>query len=176
MNKIYEEITDKEYDMNGLIELINNQYHKIQYNIFKSVLEPRIEAKTNNKTRPNLDDKDIQVLNIPPDIFKKLYADLIHRWEAKQQQQPQPAPKPKPKPTLQPKALISAQDYILNEIVMKETDPTPKTKEEIDLLTTFYRRGRENIETIYDYYLQQHKIRFQPKPKNLLNLKKLMNS
>jgi len=51
---------------------------------------------------------------------------------------------------------------------MKEIDPTPKTKEEIDHLTLKYRRGHETVDSIYNYYLQQHNKRFPPKPKKFI--------
>lgn len=86
--------------------------HNLQRSILKSVQETRIKLKTNNKTKPKLDNKDIQIMNIPPEIFNELYTDLIHKWETKQQQL-----KTKNKK-------IIAKDYILNEKVMKETAPT----------------------------------------------------
>ena len=98
MDNIYERLIRK-HDMNKLINHFNIQYHNLQRSIFKSVLEPII----NKDKRPNPNDKDIQKLNIPPDILKELFIDLIKQWEAKHQQQPQPVPKTKPKPTLQPK-------------------------------------------------------------------------
>ena len=51
MNNIYEEVTF-DYDVNKLNEVVNKYYHILQHNIFKSILESRIEAKTNNITRP----------------------------------------------------------------------------------------------------------------------------
>ena len=152
MNNIYNRLIRK-FNMQTLIGNYNTRYHILQRSIFKSVLEPRIEAKTFNTTRPNLNDKEIQEMNIPPDIFEELKRDLIHRWEAKQQPKPKPTPQPKPKPAPKPKP-ITAKNYVLNEIVMKETDPTPKTKEEIDDSTLLHRRGKESLESIYKYYLQ----------------------
>ncbi len=160
MNNIYNRLIRK-FNMQTLIGNYNTRYHILQRSIFKSVLEPRIEAKTFNTTRPNLNDKEIQEMNIPPDIFEELKRDLIHRWEAKQQPKPKPTPQPKPKPAPKPKP-ITAKNYVLNEIVMKETDPTPKTKDEINRATFKLRKGKETADTIYKYYLEQHNKRFPP--------------
>ena len=206
MDNIYDKLKAS-YNMNLLNDYYNLQFHNLQLSIYKSLLEPLIEEKTNINTRPQslINYTYTQDMEIPPDILKKLDLDLSHRWDAKHPQpkprqrqpqlkptlqpkptpkpkptlQPKPAPKPKPKsqpkpkPKPQPKPQISTQEYILIEIVMKETDPTPKTKEEIDRLTLYYRRGREDIETVYNYYLQQHKIRFSPRPKKFIKPEKV---
>ena len=58
-----------------------------------------------------------------------------------------------------PKLTNATKGYILTELL---NDDYELTKEEIDELTYKIRKGQETLDIVYDYYLQQRRLRNQP--------------
>lgn len=137
-------------------DLPKNEIEQLRENILLTTINPIIEQKLKLKTHIRwlafYSLKEVQRLNLPPDIVNKAYQKYQTKWEEKQKTQP--------KTRISRPRQQTAKDYILFQIIPNETDNNKiLTKKELDNLT-FKLRTNENLDSLYDFYLRQHHLHF----------------
>ena len=145
------EIEEDKGTYDNYIEELN----ELREEILLKTLEGNIKHKLGNKKHTSYKEfkKPVQNLNLPKDILKRAYERYQTRWEQQIKENGKPHIK-RPRP-------MNAKEYILFNIIDSEdSNDTPKTRKEIVDLAIEYLTGDETLESIYQYYLQQRRIKF----------------
>ncbi|MBR4618367.1 MAG: hypothetical protein IKO49_03585, partial [Bacilli bacterium] len=134
-----------------------DKLNKLREDILLRPLFPIINDKLKDKKRINYKSfialKDVQNLNLPDDIKYSGYGIYQTKWEQQMKEKERPHIK-RPKP-------MNAKEYILFNIIDAEKPGTKqKSIDEINKLTIDKRTGDETLESVYQYYLQQRRIKF----------------
>lgn len=123
--------------------------------IFMGILNPVIEYKLTLKNRQDRDKifgKTIENLRIPQQYLEIAFRRYQTKWEQQINENSRPHVR---RPRTQ-----NVKEYITFYIVDLETEPRPKSIEEIDDLTYDKRKGNETLESVYQYYLQHRQRKF----------------
>ena len=145
------EIEEDKGTYDNYIEELN----ELREEILLKTLEGNIKHKLGNKKHTSYKEfkKPVQNLNFPKDILKRAYERYQTRWEQQIKENGKPHIK-RPRP-------MNAKEYILFNIIDSEdSNDAPKTRKEIVDLAIEYLTGDETLESIYQYYLQQRRIKF----------------
>ena len=148
-------------------EELNDLRKEILLEPLRKIINEKLKNKQHTSYNEFINEKGVKVLNLPDDIKDSGYFIYETEWKQKLKENERPHIR-------RPKAMTAKEFIMFNIIDAENPEDNQKTIDEINILTFKYPKNGKTLDELYQYYLQQRRIKFtsqQRKQTNAFNSK-----